>query len=113
MIRTTDELRTLYVTSRWRRAAHAFLRLHPLCVAGCGRRSTTVDHVVPRSSARTEAELERLTWDRSNWQAMCKIDHDAKTRREQASRREPAGASPAPSRIVTRDYTRRSLQVVS
>ena len=107
MIRTTDELRALYETSRWRRAAHAFLRLHPLCANGCGRRAQVVDHIVPRSSARTEDELQRLTWDRANWQALAKPCHDAKTRREQGERRLVPGVPPQPSSIVTRDYTRR------
>jgi 5-methylcytosine-specific restriction endonuclease McrA len=106
MIKTTDELRTLYETSRWRRAAHAFLRLHPLCASGCGRRSQVVDHITPRSSARTEAELHQLTWDRSNWQALSKPCHDAKTREEQRGKRLPPTV-PQPSSIITRDYTRR------
>lgn len=109
MIRTTDELRSLYETSRWRRAAAAFKRLHPMCAKACGRRSQVVDHVVPRSTARDEAELQRLTWDRANWQALCKIDHDAKTRQEQgwAQRRAaPRVVQASPSSIVTRDYSR-------
>lgn len=106
MIRTTDELRSLYETSRWRRAAHAFLRLNPFCANGCGRRATVVDHIKPRSRARTETELQQLTWDRSNWQALSKPCHDAKTRLEQGGRQEQPAAAPQPSAIVTRDYTR-------
>ena len=103
------DLRTLYQTSRWRRAAHAFLRLHPICARpGCGQRSTVVDHIVPRSTAHDEAELQRLTWDRANWQALCKPDHDAKTRRENGWDRRGVAPGPAgapTSTVVTRDYT--------
>lgn len=116
---TTDELRSLYETSRWRRARRAFLRLHPVCAwPSCGARSTVVDHVVPRSRARDAVELQRLTWDRANWQALCKPHHDEKTRAEQGwgepkpepDRRQAARLlrlSPLrPSAVVTRDYTR-------
>lgn len=103
------DLRALYQTSRWRRAAHAFLRLHPICARpGCGQRSTVVDHIVPRSTATSEAELQRLTWDRSNWQALCKPDHDAKTRRENGwdkPRRRGRVTPATPSAVVRRDYT--------
>lgn len=105
------DLRALYQTSKWRRAARAFLRLHPLCADGCGRRSSVVDHIVPRSRARTEAELHQLTWDRSNWQALTKECHDRKTRQEngwERPKRETNRRPAVPSAIVTRDYTARS-----
>lgn len=108
------DLHALYETSRWRRAAHAFLRLHPICAwPGCARRATVVDHIVPRSTARNEAELQRLTWDRSNWQGLDKAHHDEKTRREQGwggRRRQERAHQPidsiAVSGVVTRDYSR-------
>lgn len=103
------DLRALYQTSRWRRRAAAFKRLHPFCATGCGRRSEAVDHIVPRSTARSAAELHRLTWDQTNWQALCKLDHDAKTRREQGYRERPVVTTRPPVRstsIVTRDYTK-------
>jgi 5-methylcytosine-specific restriction protein A len=107
---TLGDLRALYQTSRWRRAAHAFLRLHPTCARpACGRRSQVVDHIVPRSRARDAAELLQLTWDRSNWQALCKSHHDEKTRLEQGwgQRRASKRALPTlPSAVVTRDYSR-------
>jgi 5-methylcytosine-specific restriction protein A len=117
---TTRELSTLYVTSKWRRAAHAFLRLHPICIrVTCAQRSTVVDHIVPRSTARDRGELQRLTWDRANWQPMCKPHHDEKTRGEQGWGRTKAGgggptaaslSSISPltraSSVVTRDYSR-------
>ena len=65
--------------TRWVRASKGFLAKHPLCVE-CTRlgrvgAATLVDHIVPHRSDKT------LFWDRSNWQAMCKPHHDAKTRR--------------------------------
>ena len=106
------DLRALYQTSRWRRAAHAFLRLHPVCIRpGCGQRSTVVDHIVPRSTASDEVELQRLTWDRSNWQQMCKPHHDEKTRQENGwdkpKRRARFGIARS-SDVVRRDYTARA-----
>jgi 5-methylcytosine-specific restriction enzyme A len=65
---------------RWRKARARYLAEHPLC-ASCqaeGRltRATVVDHVVPH---RGDA---RLFWDETNWQALCKPCHDAKTVRD-------------------------------
>ena len=69
--RTADQLAELYHTSRWMRVARDFRRLHPICARpGCGRRSEVVDHVIPRSTARTAQELHVLTWGRSNMQAL-------------------------------------------
>jgi len=108
------DLSTLYSNRRWRTARKAFLRLHPRCQAAlhepaCGRLSEVVDHIVPRSAGGS-------TWARSNWQALSKPCHDAKTRREQAAR--AALASPAvvlatrrtpqkapSSALVTEDYS--------
>ncbi|WP_339321386.1 HNH endonuclease [Paenibacillus sp. FSL W8-0194] len=64
----------------WRRERAAFLLENPLCVA-CYRNdrvtaSSVVDHVVPHKGD------QKLFWDRSNWQALCKPCHDAKTARE-------------------------------
>ena len=64
----------------WRKASKAFLQLHPLC-AECmeeGRymKATVVDHIVPHRGD------QKMFWDRSNWQALCKRCHDRKTRRE-------------------------------
>ena len=38
--------------------------------------STTVDHIIPHKGDR------KLFWDKTNWQALCKPCHDAKTARE-------------------------------
>jgi 5-methylcytosine-specific restriction protein A len=63
--------------ARWRRARLAYLREHPLCIA-CEREgritpATIVDHIIPH---RGDYEL---FWRQSNWAAMCKPCHDAKT----------------------------------
>ena len=99
-----EELRALYETAKWRRVRRAFLRLHPICSwPACAAHATVVDHIVPRSRGGA-------TWDRANFQGLCKPHHDEKTRLEQGRRRaRPVVhrqlASPA-SDVVTRDYSR-------
>lgn len=61
--------------SRWQKARHEFLRLHPRC-AQCPNPSTVVDHIIPHKGDKS------LFWRRSNWQALCKPCHDSKTARE-------------------------------
>jgi 5-methylcytosine-specific restriction enzyme A len=65
---------------RWRRARAAYLARHPLCVRckAVGRLApaAVVDHVVPHRGD------QRLFWDTSNWQGLCKPCHDAKTARD-------------------------------
>jgi 5-methylcytosine-specific restriction protein A len=65
---------------RWRRARTVFLARHPLCVRcqakGRLEPSTVVDHIVPHRGD------QKLFWDESNWQGLCKLCHDAKTARE-------------------------------
>jgi 5-methylcytosine-specific restriction protein A len=65
---------------RWRRARRAFLASHPLCAAcqAQGRvvPATVIDHAVPHRGD------PKLFWDESNWAALCKRCHDAKTARE-------------------------------
>ena len=62
---------------RWRKARAAYLAQHPLCVEcerlGRTTPATVVDHIVPHRGN------QRLFWRRSNWQALCKAHHDAKT----------------------------------
>lgn len=67
-------------TYRWQQERAAYLREHPLCQCpACddGRLrvmvATVVDHKVPHRGDMT------LFWDQSNWQAMNKECHDAKT----------------------------------
>ena len=61
----------------WQKASKQFLMEHPLCVQcmADGRyvRATVVDHIVPHRGD------QKLFWDRSNWQALCKAHHDKKT----------------------------------
>lgn len=63
--------------ARWRKAAGQFLRSHPLCVrcSADGRSvgAEVVDHIIPHKGD------QRLFWDRSNWQVLCKSCHDRKT----------------------------------
>ena len=62
--------------SRWSRESKKSLELHPLCEE-CLRHdiatpATVVDHIV------LYREDQKLFWDRSNWQALCKRCHDRK-----------------------------------
>jgi len=66
--------------SHWRRARKRFLAAHPLCES-CRENSilvaaTVVDHIIPHRGD------DRLFWDESNWQALCKRCHDSKTMTE-------------------------------
>lgn len=64
-------------TSRWQRVSKAYLRKHPLCVEcmkqGRYTKATVVDHIVPHRGN------QKLFWDQSNWQSLCKPCHDKKT----------------------------------
>lgn len=66
--------------SRWRRARKRFLATHPLCERCKENRllatATVVDHIIPHRGD------DRLFWDESNWQALCKHCHDSKTMTE-------------------------------
>lgn len=69
----------LYASPRWRRERRAFLKAHPICItAGCGKRSTTVDH---RDGHQRDDWLLRF-WDKSTWQPMCGTCHAIKSRAE-------------------------------
>lgn len=68
---------------KWQRVSKAFLRSHPLC-AECQRNgryvaATVVDHIVPHRGE------QKLFWDESNWQPLCKRCHDQKTGREDSN----------------------------
>lgn len=70
----------LYNSSRWRKLRLQFLSAHPLCET-CKKHSVikaseVVDHSRPHKGN------ERLFWDDSNWQALCKSCHDRKTAKE-------------------------------
>lgn len=70
----TTEYQMLEESIGW---AKQFLMAHPLCVQcmaeGRYVRATVVDHIVPHRGD------QKLFWDRSNWQALCKAHHDKKT----------------------------------
>ena len=63
--------------SRWRAARKRYLSVHPLCVMclefGRPRVAKVVDHVVPHGGD------DKLFWDESNWQALCRHCHAIKT----------------------------------
>lgn len=65
---------------RWRKARKYFLKRHPLCERckeqGQFVKAEVVDHIVPHRGD------EKLFWDESNWQALCKSCHDSKTMTE-------------------------------
>lgn len=63
--------------SKWQRASKAYLKEHPLCEI-CKRngkyiQATVVDHKEPHRGN------QKLFWDKSNWQSLCKPCHDKKT----------------------------------
>ena len=64
----------------WKKVRKTFLQAHPLCMEcmkeGRFVKATVVDHVIPHRGD------QKLFWDRSNWQALCKRCHDEKTGRE-------------------------------
>ena len=69
---------------RWQKARAQFLREHPLCVEhmklGEVVAASVVDHVLPHhiEDARfATVEQQRIFWDRSNWQSLCKVCHDS------------------------------------
>ena len=66
---------------KWQQAREGFLKRHPLCVM-CKRRglvvgATVVDHITPHKGDMV------LFWDSSNWQALCKLCHDAHKARQE------------------------------
>lgn len=64
---------------RWRKEREAYLRLHPLCVMcearGLVKAATVVDHIKPHRGDMV------LFWDKTNWQSLCKTDHDSHKQR--------------------------------
>ena len=74
---------------RWRKARVLFLQANPLC-AHCTRQgrtgaATDVDHVIPHKGD------ERLFWDETNWQPLCKAHHSTKTAKEDGGFNNPMG----------------------
>lgn len=70
----------LYNTSRWRKLRKEFLAEHQFCEEckkiGVYSPAVIVDHV------KAHKGNERLFWDESNWQGLCKSHHDMKTAKE-------------------------------
>lgn len=65
---------------RWQQARAAYLQAHPLCVM-CAPRlvpATVVDHREPHRGD------QRLFWDRTNWQSLCKTCHDRHKQAQEA-----------------------------
>lgn len=79
--------------SRWAKAARTFLAGHPLCAMcqaqGWAVAATVVDHIrehrlkqALRSGDKAAiAQAQRLFWDKSNWQGLCKTHHDSTKQR--------------------------------
>lgn len=63
---------------RWRKARLEFLLMHPIC-AMCGQPATVVDHIKPHRGD------DRLFWDRTNWQALCRTCHNRHKQREEVA----------------------------
>lgn len=64
-------------SGRWRKMSKAYLQSHPLCAEcmkkGKYTKATVVDHIIPHRGD------QKLFWDQSNWQSLCKPCHDRKT----------------------------------
>ncbi len=75
-----------YHTPAWRTLRAAILRDNPYCVeckaANITALATVVDHIKGVSTGKTAADKERLMWDESNLQPMCKSCHDSKSGKE-------------------------------
>lgn len=75
---------------RWRKARALFLSKHPLCLhcqaEGRVTAACEVDHIRPHRGD------ERLFWDESNWQGLCKPHHSAKTARSDGGFSNPHAA---------------------
>lgn len=67
---------------RWRKTRLTFLAQHPLCCRceeeGRVEPATVVNHRIPHKGD------QRLFWDRSNWEAVCKPHHDRDIQRDEA-----------------------------
>lgn len=77
-----DVLRPLYSLARWARLRVRVLLRDPLCLVCGNHASSIVDHVIPahRYAAEHNGDIEAF-YDETNLQGLCKVCHDAKTRR--------------------------------
>ena len=64
-------------TYKWSKARKSFLEKNPLCVhcqqQGIVKAAEVVDHIIPHKGD------QKLFWDKTNWQPLCKKCHDRKT----------------------------------
>src|SRR4051812_9219727 len=93
-------------TTAWERARAGFLAKHPWCECPEHKgkpdapRSTTVDHTIPHKGDKA------LFWKRSNWCAMAKPCHDAKTAREDGGfGHQRKGADATIARVTTENLS--------
>lgn len=74
---------------KWRKSRLVFLANNPLCVY-CQREgritaANVVDHIVPHKGD------QKLFWDETNWQSLCKECHDSEKKREEHGTIKPIG----------------------
>jgi 5-methylcytosine-specific restriction enzyme A len=74
--RSSDPIRKLYWTPRWRACSKWYLRGHPFC-ALCGERATVTDHVQPAH------EAPEKFWDADYHRSLC---HACNTRAARSRR---------------------------
>lgn len=92
--------------SRWDKARRTILKSHPLCVM-CLRQSraetaTVVDHIKAHKLKEALnggkqddiAKAQKLFWDKTNWQPLCKQHHDSTKQREEKRGHERHAARP-------------------
>ena len=65
----------LYDKRAWRRRRAAFLGRNPYCAMCQAVGKTTLATVVDHVQAH-QGDVVKF-WDESNWQSLCKVDHDA------------------------------------
>lgn len=75
-VRPKEQL--LYNCRRWKITSQLYLVNHPVCVI-CGKPATDVDHIVPHKGD------EKLFWDETNYQSLCRECHNKKTYDENAA----------------------------
>jgi hypothetical protein len=80
-----------YDSTRWKREAPEFLRTHPECACGCGRRSSIVDHIEP-----VRPSGDPRFFDQNNWQALARYPCHAQKSADDRAR--AAGRKPRPIR---------------
>jgi 5-methylcytosine-specific restriction protein A len=85
---TAKSARDALYTYAWSKESKRFLEENPLCALHLKRfganaagvaLATVVDHIVPHKGD------QKLFWDRSNWQSLCKDCHDGKTLEERGA----------------------------